>query len=518
MHIIIPMSGIGKRFVDAGYTVPKPLIVVEGKPIIQHVVELFRSKKNPNINIRYTFICNDLHLKTTNMREVLLSIVPDAQIVEVPVVSLRKGPVDAVLQHPSILCNMEPTIVSYCDYGTQWDFDGFLEKNNETDADGAIACYTGFHPHMLGSDNYAFCRTTGDNYLVEIKEKEPFTNNRTSEYASNGTYYFRNGTIVQQYFQQLVDENLHVNGEFYVSLVYNLMCRDGLKTLVYEIQKMLQWGTPKDLEEYLVWSNYFLHRTTASKQPPNNTVLILPMAGAGSRFFHEGYKTPKPLLEIEGKPMVVQAVSCLPPTCRKIFICQESHVKKYGIDAVLKKEFPESEFLQIDYVTEGQACTCELACKNIDMNNPVMISACDNGAYYNTDSYQRLVDDPDVDIIVWSFSNNPTSRLYPHMYAWLDVDSEGSIRQVSIKKPLVGAKHAIVGTMLFKKGAYFLEGLDEIYRTNSKTNGEFYVDNVLEPLIRKGYRCKIFNVDNYLCWGTPNDYKTYCYWAEYFLR
>ena len=72
--------------------------------------------------------------------------------------------------------------------------------------------------------------------------------------------------------------------------------------------------------------------------------------------------------------------------------------------------------------------------------------------------------------------------------------------------------------MLFKKGKYFIEGLEEIYKNNIKTNGEFYVDNMIELLIKKGYKCKIFNIINYLCWGTPNDYKIYNYWYEYFTN
>jgi hypothetical protein len=149
-----------------------------------------------------------------------------------------------------------------------------------------------------------------------------------------------------------------------------------------------------------------------------------------------------------------------------------------------------------------------------------MISACDNGVYYDIEKYNELLNDEDTDIIIWSFSNNATSKLYPHMYAWLDIDDRNIIKRVSIKKPFEDCenKYAIIGTMLFKKGKYFKEGLEYIFENNIRTNGEFYVDNIIEPLITMGYKCKIFNVTNYLCWGTPNDYKTYNYWYEYFSK
>jgi len=513
MHIIIPLSGIGKRFIDAGYIDPKPLIEIEGFPMIEHVVNLF-----PNEN-KFTFICNDAHLKTTNMRNVLLKIKPNANIFEVSV-NNRKGPVDAVLQAKELILDDEEIIISYCDYGTQWNYELF--KTKIKNVDGAIACYKDFHPHMLGSDNYAFVKEE-NMILKEIQEKKPFTNNKMNEYASNGTYYFKSGLIVKKYFKELIDLNICINNEFYVSMVYNLLVRDNLNILIFEIEKMLQWGTPKDLEEYMMWSNYFLNRKKDFNKnflDKYDTTLILPMAGAGSRFYNVGYKDPKPLLDVEGLPMVIKAVDCLPECNNKIFICQNEHLNKYHIKNTILEYYPNSKIIGIDYITEGQACTCELAFKNndIDENKPILISACDNGVYYNINEYQKLVEDPEVDIIIWSFSNHPTSKLYPHMYAWLDVDENNYIKRTSIKKPFTDCTniYTIIGTMLFKKSKYFLEGLKLIYKDNIRTNGEFYVDNLIEPLIKNGYKIKIFNVDYYLCWGTPNDYKTYNYWLTYF--
>jgi CTP:phosphocholine cytidylyltransferase-like protein len=246
------------------------------------------------------------------------------------------------------------------------------------------------------------------------------------------------------------------------------------------------------------------------------------MAGAGSRFSKEGYNIPKPLLDIEGLPMIIKAVECLPKTSKKIFIGQDYHYKKYNIDTKIKDFYKEAQTFGINYITEGQACTCDLAFQNydIDLEKPLLISACDNGVYYDMKEYEILVEDPEVDIIIWSFSNNPTSKLFPHMYAWLDVDKNNFIKRVSIKKPFddIENKYAIIGTMYYKKAKYFKEGLNKIYETNYRTNNEFYVDNMIEPLVEMGYKIKIFNVQNYLCWGTPNDYKTYNYWLDYFIQ
>ena len=516
MQIIVPMSGIGARFIAAGYADPKPLIKIDGIPIIYYVIDLFSG------NNTFHFICNDQHLENTDMRKILLEKIPSAKIYSVSV-NDRKGPVDAVLKICDNINNNEEVIVSYCDYGTEWNYTQFLKDIRENNADGAIAAYIGFHPHNLGKDNYAFMKHE-DLWVTDIQEKKSFTGNKMNEYASNGTYYFRNGELMKYYFNLLVHKNITINGEYYVSLVYKLMCEDKCRIRIFEINKMLQWGTPKDLKEYQEWLEYFTKRRKTPmvfKSTMNNITTIIPMAGAGARFKMVGYNMPKPLLPIHGNPMFIEAVCCLPPSKDTVFVCQKSHVDEYSIGTIVSK-YCDGKIITIDTVTNGQACTCEIAIKtlNIPVENPRLISACDNGVYYNVDKYNSLVMNKDIDIIVWASVNHPSGKMYPEMYGWLDIDENGFIHNVGVKKPFTYREntHAIIGTFFFRSCRIFNEGLSEIYNNNIKTNNEFYIDDMLLPLIQKGYNVKVFEVEHYLCWGTPNDYKTYNYWEEHFKK
>lgn len=519
--IVIPMSGLGKRFVESGYKDPKPLIIVDNLPIIEHVVNLFDKK-----NDKYIFICNDLHLRETNMRQILSNIVPKSKIFEVPVEG-RKGPVHAVSLIFDNIPNNEEIIVSYCDYGAQWNYKKFLKDNRERNSDGSIACYRGFHPHMLGTDNYAFLKETelGSRWMDKIQEKQPFTDNRMEEYASNGTYYFRNGNIMKKYFKKLMDIGLTLKNEYYVSMVYNLLVEDGLKVNIFEIEKMLQWGTPYDLEIYNGWSKYFKNVLNKQKKYIDKfeTTTILPLAGHGSRFSKKGYRDPKPLINVNNLPMVIQAIKCLPQSKNNVFIALGEHLDKYPLENEIKKSYPESFISRIDKVTEGQACTTEIGIReyNIDPEKPILITACDNGVYYDVQKYQEIVDDINNDIIVWSFRNEPTSRNNPDMYAWMTTDDNDYVKHVSCKKFIkeihnIKESHVIIGTMFFKKGKYFLDGLYKNYQENIRSNNEFYVDDVLNQNIKAGLNVKVFEVDNYICWGTPNDYETYIYWQDFF--
>lgn len=513
MHIVIPMSGLGKRFIDAGYTTPKPLINVDGFPIIQHVVNLF-----PNYT-KLTFICNDLHIKETNMQQILKSIDPKCNICIVDT-NNRKGPVDAVYQIKDFIDDNEEVIISYCDYGTKWDYQEFLEKVKNENIHGAIPCYIEFHPHMLGKDNYAFVKHT-NMILEKIQEKKPFTDNKMNEYASNGTYYFKKGEYIKKYFKKLMDDDINLNNEYYVSMVYNLMVEDNMNILIYEIENMLQWGTPHDLECYNMWSNYFKCAINKIEPKLYDTITILPMAGKGSRFSMVGYELPKPLLPINNNPMVIEAVNCLPQSKKTIFVGLEEHFDKYPIAENIQKYIKNAHIDLIKETTNGQATTCMIPINNHNIlpDESILISACDNGVYYDVNKYDKLMNDQTIDVIVWSFSNNPTSILYPHMYAWLDVDeSTNDIKNVSVKKPFVDKpnKYCIIGTMFFRKCKYFTEGYQHIVQNNIRTNNEYYVDDLLNYLINSKLNVKVFNVDYYLCWGTPNDYKTFNYWQSFF--
>lgn len=502
MKIIIPLSGQGKRFVEAGYSDPKPLIKANGKPMIEHVVNLFPGEKD------LIAIANRTHAETTPLCAILESLGAKVYIIH----NHSLGPVYAVTQILEAINDDEEVIISYTDYGTDWDYKAFRAMCGGRD--GIIVAYKGFHPHMLFGDNYAFLRMDGDK-VAEVREKESFTSNKMEEYASNGTYYFRRGEFVKKYFKILMEKGVQKNGEYYVSLVYNLMIADGLNIGVFEIQRMLQWGTPRDLEIYNAWADVFSRKQTI---PKSKATLILPMAGRGSRFSMVGYTEPKPFLPVNNQPMIVSAVSCLPNCEKKYFITLNEHLRSHALATTLCTAFENVEIIGIYDVTEGQACTSAIAVERLSPQTPILISACDNGVMYDAEKYAALEADPSIDVIVWSFSNNPTSKLYPHMYAWLDVGDGDCIKHVSVKKYFSGAQHAIIGTMYFRTAETYNIGYTAIREANIRTNGEFYVDDLLNPLIEKGYKVVNFSVDHYLCWGTPNDYKTYNYYQSHFAH
>lgn len=251
MQIIIPLSGSGQRFAHAGYTMPKPLIEVQGKQMIEYVVDLFPGEHD------FIFICREDHLRETSLEKVLMKKAPFGRIVSIAPHKL--GPVHAVLQAEAMIRDNEPSVVNYCDFFMHWNYAHFKKTVLQSGCAGSIPCYTGFHPHLLKPENvYAGCRADEQLHLTEIREKYSFETDKTAGYHSAGTYYFKSGGLIKKYFHELVNRNLSLNGEFYVSMVYQLMLEDALPVDVYDqLTHFCQWGTPEDLQEYLWWGEVF---------------------------------------------------------------------------------------------------------------------------------------------------------------------------------------------------------------------------------------------------------------------
>lgn len=257
MNLVIPMSGLGSRFLAAGYKDPKPLISVHGRPMIEWVLRMFARVDD------ILFICRREHIETTPLRSVLQSLRPDARIAVID--GAKEGPVGALMKAEHHIHDNQPVLVSYCDYYMHWDFTGFMKMLQQENPAGAVPCYTGFHPHLIPQKNlYACCRVDDKNRLLEIREKHTFDSDKTRALHSPGAYYFASGLLLKTYSEILMQKNDALNGEYYVSMVYSHLLSTGLDILVpANVKYFCQWGTPEDLHEYLYWTDTICHREVA---------------------------------------------------------------------------------------------------------------------------------------------------------------------------------------------------------------------------------------------------------------
>ncbi len=248
---------------------------------------------------------------------------------------------------------------------------------------------------------------------------------------------------------------------------------------------------------------------------------LIPMAGEGKRFKDAGYTTPKPLIPVSGKPMIIQALNGMPQSDKWIFVCRKEHVDNYKIDEVLRKEIPNAQIITVDETTEGQAVTCLLAKDLIDKNEPLYIGACDATNVWDKNKWNSIVSDKKIDAILWTFAKQPNLAANPTAWGWVDVDGNDFVKSVSVKVPISDNPfndQAIIGAFWFRTGQLFIDMAEELVARNIRVNNEFYVDSIPSVLLEHKKKVAAFTVDKYIGWGTPNDLKTYEYWEGYFRK
>jgi NDP-sugar pyrophosphorylase family protein len=510
-QIVIPMSGFGERFRRAGYAVPKPLVEIDGLPVVAHVARMFPGERD------FLFICNQEHLDEPayRMRETLGSICPQGRIAGIA--PHRRGPVHAVLQVAGMLDPARPVVVNYCDFTCDWSWPDFKRFVAASRCDGAIPAYRGFHPHSLGSTQYAYLRETGG-WVEDVREKQPFTADRMREFASSGSYYFSSAALMLRAFAACVAQDLQVGGEYYVSLAYKPLLAEGARVAVYELRHFMQWGTPEDVAEYRYWSGAF-ERLAREPPPPQGAGLnLVPMAGAGERFRREGYAQPKPLIEVSGAPMFLQALADLPRAPRTRIVLRADDPARDAVASALARSARGAEVRLLPGKTDGQARSCALALDAADGSQPLTIGACDAGVLYDRRAMAAQLARDDWDVLVWGVRGHPPAARHPRQYGWIDADAAGAVRSVSVKAPLAQPANdpVVTGHFTFRRAADFLACAQRLFARDGRVGGEFYVDSCINDAVALGLRCRLFEADFYLCWGTPDELRTFNYWQACF--
>ena len=232
LNVLIPMAGAGSRFEQAGYTFPKPLIEVKGKPMIQVVVD------NLNIKANYIYVVQKKHREQYNLDTLLNLITPECKIVETE--GVTEGAACTALLAKEYIDNDNPLFFANSDQFVEWDSNEFMYKMNETDSDGGIVSFRATHP------KWSFAKVNDDGLVTEVAEKNPI-----SDIATVGYYYWKHGSDFVKYAEQMIERNIRVNNEFYVCPVFNQAIEDGKKIRTFDIPKMWGLGTPEDLNYYL---------------------------------------------------------------------------------------------------------------------------------------------------------------------------------------------------------------------------------------------------------------------------
>ena len=226
--------------------------------------------------------------------------------------------------------------------------------------------------------------------------------------------------------------------------------------------------------------------------------IVIPMAGRGSRFAKAGYDLPKPLIDVNGRPMIEVVTKNITPKCehRFIYICQQEHLEKYSLAEKLEMISPNCAIVTVDHITEGAACTVLLAEKYIDNDDPMMIANSDQFVDTDINEYLKAMFNDDG-LIMTMPANDPK-------WSFIKCDENGYVTMVREKEVI--SNEATVGIYNYAKGSDFVKYAKQMIRKNIRVNNEFYVAPVYNEMIADGKKIVFKNVGEKMHGlGTPED-------------
>ena len=229
--------------------------------------------------------------------------------------------------------------------------------------------------------------------------------------------------------------------------------------------------------------------------------VLIPMAGAGTRFEQSGYTFPKPLIEVDNKPMIQAVIENINIDATHIFIVQRSHYQKYNLKYLLNIISPNCKIIQVDGVTEGAACTTLLAKELIDNDEPLLIANSDQYVEWDSNEfmYSMIADNIDAGILTFT-ATHPK-------WSFVKLNENGYVSEVAEKKPI--SNIATVGIYYWAKGSDYVKYAEQMIDKNVRVNNEFYICPVFNEAIQDDKKIKTYHIKKMWGLGTPEDLKTF---------
>ena len=515
MQVIVPMSGSGQRFVTAGVITPKPLLVLNKKTVLHHIVEMYPGATN------FIFICRDDHLDDPRwqLAELIASFGVPYKII--PIKPHKLGPAHAVLAAEPFLDLDEAAIVNYADFACRWDFNLFLRDVSDRQLAASMPAYRGFHPHSGGKTNYAYIAES-DGLVMSVQEKKPFSNNKVQEYTSTGAYYFSSAKLLMTYVRRLLESDITVNGEFYLSGVFELMARDAIRSGVFEIEHFMQWGTPEDVDEYKYWSELFSAITHLDPSDFNLPEIGTPLflaSGLGTRFADAGYTLAKQELPLSGSTVLEQVMKLTGLGTPVMTALKGSVVSQLDLGS-------DVEIVELPNLLPGQA---ESALAGVEgftsrVSGPITIFPTDT-LFANRSSNKMLSVEatPRDTLTVWVSPPNAISRSRPNEYGWVWRTSDPNVLGHSLKTspelnggPALENCFVMTGAFTFSSEDICKLLIKELVSQDIRVFGELYLDSLVAIAPALGIEVQLFEPTFVASVGTPLEYESFCYWQSCF--
>ncbi|WP_191218678.1 glycosyltransferase family 2 protein [Agrobacterium salinitolerans] len=490
MQILIPIADSPEFFPKSEHYFPKPLVDVAGKPLIERVVaSLSRSVSSS----KFTFVVSKTLTRQFSLSGTLKLVAgDDTQIIER--VSETKGALPSCLLAIDKIVPEEELLVCNSDQIIDYNLDKALEYFRLKGAAAGVLTFESVHPR------WSFVQLENLDDVVQAFEKRVVSN-----VAVAGVYYFRRAADFFGAARRAILTEDSVGGDFYISAAINQIILGSGKVLRHQIdaKQYHPLYSPEKIQEFL--ATKFAGKLRASDASELGVNVVIPAAGAGSRFAKDGWRKPKPFIDVCGVSMVEQVVSNLnlPRASYKILL-QESHITEWPED-IHRLSNPRIDIISVAGLTEGTACTVLLARKHFDNEAPLIIANSDQLVDVDYSSFLKDCYDRGLDGSILVFRDKDLDP----KWSFAKVSDDGLVVEVAEKKAI--SDLATVGIYLFRRGSDFVRAAVDMIANNDRVNNEFYTCPVYNYLIKDGAKIGVYEVrrDNMYGLGTPSDLSKY---------
>jgi HAD superfamily hydrolase (TIGR01509 family) len=266
---------------------------------------------------------------------------------------------------------------------------------------------------------------------------------------------------------------------------------------------VMRVGSPKEITYINI--NKYLNKEKMNSTPKwkdDKLNVLIPMAGAGSRFEQAGYTFPKPLIDVRNKPMIQVVVDNLNIDANYIYVVQKAHRAKYNLDTLLNLITPGCKIVEVDGLTQGAACTALLAKEFIDNDAPLFFANSDQFVEWDSNEFMYKMNETNADGGIVTFK-----AIHPK-WSFAKVNPlTGLVEEVAEKNPI--SDDATVGYYYWKHGSDFVKYAEQMIEKDIRVNNEFYVCPVFNQAIEDAKEIRTFNVSKMWGLGTPEDLKFY---------
>lgn len=488
MRYLVPIAAPEDLFPRKDFHFPKPQIEIDGQPMISRVIDNL-SRNDPDA--RFIFVVRAQDCRQFSLDDTLALSTPGRCVIvqqEAP----AAGAACSALMAIDHIEDDEPLVIANGDQLFDYDLGLALRDFEARVLDAGVVTFPSVHPR------WSYVRLDEEGAVTEAAEKRVISRN-----AVAGLYYFRRGADFVRWAKASILSDRSVDEKFFIAPTLNEAILEGRKVGVHTIPEAAYHSlySPQRLELY----ERTLQARRASHAAAGPVQRVIPMAGQGLRFAEAGYERPKPLIEVDGAPMIARVMDNLRvPGARTLLIARRDLVDREPTFSGLTRE-ARADVLPIDILTEGAACTVLLARAWLDPDAPLLLANCDQLVDFDCADFVADCHARGLDGSILCFRDAARDP----KWSFVRTGADGLVVEVKEKAPI--SDLATVGLYYFRRASDFIDAAIDMIARNDRVNGEFYVCPVYNYAIAAGRRIGVYEVaaDAMHGLGTPADLQTY---------